>query len=122
MKVLIVDDSRAMRLIVKQHVAKVPALGDAEILEAENGEHALAYFDGDDSPDLVFSDWHMPVLDGLGFLTALRAKGSVVPFGFVTAERDDALIQEALDAGAQFVISKPFTIEAFTERVASVGI
>lgn len=122
MKILIVDDSKAMRMIVKRNVSQVQAVQGAEIIEAENGATALAYFENGQAPDLVLSDWNMPELDGMGFLAALRERGITVPFGFVTAERDEQHIADALAAGAQFVIAKPFTVETFADRFAEIGL
>jgi two-component system chemotaxis response regulator CheY len=118
MKILIVDDSKAMRMIVRRHVesARVP---DAEIAEASNGQEALDVIRAD-QPDLVFSDWNMPEMTGIDLLKALRAEGSNVRFGFVTSESQPHMKDMALDAGALFVIVKPFTAEDFQAVLARV--
>jgi two-component system chemotaxis response regulator CheY len=117
-KVLIVDDSRAMRLIVRRHVESAP-LTDVEIAEAGNGRDALDLIRADE-PDLVFSDWHMPEMDGFELLQALRAEGCGVPFGFVTSATQPHMMDQALDAGALFLIAKPFTAEDFQAVLARV--
>jgi two-component system chemotaxis response regulator CheY len=118
MKILIVDDSKAMRMIVRRHVesARIP---DAEIVEAANGQDALDLIRAD-QPDLVFSDWNMPEMNGIDLLKALRAEGSSVRFGFVTSESQPHMKDLALDAGALFLIVKPFTAEDFQAVLARV--
>ncbi len=74
-----------------------------------------------DGPDLCLSDWNMPVMNGLEALREIRAKGCTVPFGFVTSESSDAMRQTATEAGAAFLIVKPFTADAFAEALGSVS-
>jgi two-component system chemotaxis response regulator CheY len=116
MKILIVDDSKAMRAIVRRHVAQA-GFSDAEIVEAENGEEALTEIRSA-RPDVVLSDWNMPVMTGIELLDALRAEGIDVPLGFVTSESSPDFKERAFDAGAVFMISKPFTAEDFTRCLA----
>jgi two-component system, chemotaxis family, chemotaxis protein CheY len=118
MKILIVDDSKAMRMIVRRHVeqARLPEL---EVLEAANGLEALEIIRADE-PDLVFSDWNMPEMSGMELLNALRAEGSSVRFGFVTSESQPHMKDQALDAGALFLIVKPFTADDFQSVIARV--
>ena len=118
MKILIVDDSKAMRMIVTRTVRQA-GFGDAELLEAEDGADALAkvaLFE----PDLVLSDWNMPNMTGIECLQALRASGSAVPFGFVTSEGSPEMREKAADAGALFLIAKPFTEDIFKEHLDGV--
>ncbi|UMG92955.1 response regulator [Nocardioides sp. TF02-7] len=84
MKILIADDSRVMRQIVIRTLRQA-GHGGHDILEAENGRVALELVRSE-SPDLVLSDWNMPEMTGIECLTALRAAGSPVAFGFVTSE------------------------------------
>jgi two-component system chemotaxis response regulator CheY len=112
MKILIVDDSKAMRSIVRRHVTQAGFL-DAEIVEAENGQEALTEIRAAE-PDVVLSDWNMPVMTGIELLEALRAEGVGVPLGFVTSESSPDFKERAFDAGAAFMITKPFTAEDFT--------
>jgi two-component system chemotaxis response regulator CheY len=120
MKILVVDDSKAMRMIVKRNLAQVQGIGTLEVTEAENGAHALATIEEQGEPDLVVSDWNMPDMNGLELLQALRAQGSAVPFGFVTSESQASMREHAIAAGALFVLSKPFTADAFQELLSSV--
>ena len=121
MKILIVDDSRAMRMIVRRNLNQVDSVADAEIIEAENGEEALGWFAGGTAPDIVFSDWNMPGMNGIELLRSLRNAGIEVPFGFVTSEKDEDMWAEAIAEGASFMISKPFTVHSFAERLAEIG-
>ena len=111
MKIMIVDDSAAMRMIVKKTLRQAGFEGH-EISEAEDGAKALAAIQSA-SPDLVLSDWNMPNLTGIELLEALIKGGIKVKFGFVTTEATPDMRQRATAAGASFLISKPFTPESF---------
>ena len=93
--------------------------GGHEIVEAENGKQAFDLVTTE-RPDLVLSDWNMPEMTGIDCLSALRAAGSDVAFGFVTSEGSDEMRQRATAAGAAFLIAKPFTPEAFDDALRSV--
>jgi two-component system chemotaxis response regulator CheY len=117
-KVLIVDDSKAMRLIVGRTLRQA-GFEDVDVAEATNGVEGLAAVESE-QPDLVLSDWNMPEMSGLDFLKALRARGDGRPFGFVTSEGSDAMRGMAADAGALFLVAKPFTPESFRDVVSPV--
>jgi two-component system chemotaxis response regulator CheY len=117
MKILIVDDSKAMRMIVQRNLRQA-GYGDATFVEACDGAEALTVA-GSESPDLIVCDWNMPVKNGIEFLQELRAKGDSTQFGFVTSESTDEMRQQAIDAGANFFIVKPFTPETFQAAVSS---
>lgn len=106
MKILIVDDSRAMRMIVRRTLRQT-GYGKAEMTEASNGLEALASIRGD-MPDLVLCDWNMPEMNGMELLRALREEGLNMSFGFVTAEGTVEMRHAAKQAGALFLLSKPF--------------
>ncbi len=116
MKILIVDDSKAMRMIVMRHLRQA-GYGDATFVEATNGAEGLDVARSE-SPDLILSDWNMPEMNGHEFLSSLRAGGNPVRFGFVTSEGTPEMRAKALQAGAEFLISKPFTVEAFEAALA----
>ena len=84
MKIMIVDDSAAMRMIVKKTLRQAGFEGH-EITEAEDGAKALAAIQSA-SPDLVLSDWNMPNMTGIELLEKLAASGAKLKFGFVTTE------------------------------------
>ena len=110
MDILIVDDSKAMRGIVMRAV-KAAGFADATYHEAGNGAEALAAVRAA-QPDLVLTDWNMPEMSGFELIQKLRADGNAVKVGLVTSESDPALRQRAIDAGALFILSKPFTPDA----------
>jgi two-component system chemotaxis response regulator CheY len=116
MKIMIVDDSSAMRMIVKKTLRQAGFDGH-EISEAEDGVKALAAIKAC-APDLVLSDWNMPNMTGLQLLEALRASGVKLSFGFVTTEATPDMRLRAFGAGAKFLISKPFSPESFKEALA----
>jgi two-component system chemotaxis response regulator CheY len=118
MKILIVDDSRVMRQIISRTLRQA-GYGGHQLVEAANGLEGLRAVQEHD-PDLVLSDWNMPVMDGMQLLGALRARGLRVRFGFVTAEGSPEMVSRAETAGAEFVIAKPFTAESFQDKLAPV--
>jgi two-component system chemotaxis response regulator CheY len=118
---LIVDDSAAMRKILTRMLS---SLGfDAR--EATNGRDALGVLDGmTDSPDLVLCDWNMPEMDGLELVRAVRADhrfdGARVVM--VTSEAELEKLSEALQAGADEYVMKPFTKEVLVEKLILLGL
>ena len=118
MKILVADDSRVMRQIVIRTLRQA-GYDDHDIIQAENGREAFDLV-GSEAPDLVLSDWNMPEMTGIECLEALRASGSVVPFGFVTSEGSAEMREKAANAGALFLIAKPFTADTFTEHLEGV--
>jgi two-component system chemotaxis response regulator CheY len=109
MKILVVDDSRAMRRIVSRTIRQAGYEGH-DIIEAENGREALEMTRAQ-KPDLILSDWHMPEMTGIEFLRALSAEGIEIPFGFVTSESTAEMVEAATEGGALFLLAKPFTAE-----------
>src|SRR5690348_9428909 len=88
MKILIVDDSKAMRMIVRRVLNEI-GLESSEFIEATNGVEGAAAVKAH-QPDLVLSDWNMPDMNGIEMLEALNAEGVSVKLGFVTSESQDA--------------------------------
>lgn len=117
MKILIVDDSKAMRSILVRTL-KQAGLGTYTVVEASNGLEAMRAIQ-DASPSLVLLDWNMPEMTGIEVAEKLKALGTGVKFGFVTTEVTPDMRRRALAAGAGFVIGKPFTQEDF--KVALEG-
>jgi two-component system chemotaxis response regulator CheY len=117
MKILIVDDSKAMRMIVSRALREADLGGD--IIEASNGPDALRLLQSN-TPDLILSDWNMPEMSGLQLLEEIKGRGIEVKFGFVTSESTPAMRTRAKDAGALVLISKPFTSETFAEQLGAV--
>jgi two-component system chemotaxis response regulator CheY len=118
MNILIVDDSKAMRLIVRRTLRQAGFDGH-DVEEASTGKEALAMLHGK-SFHLVLSDWNMPEMSGLDLLTALRKEGNKVTFGFVTSEGTTDMRTRAAEAGAKFLIAKPFTPEGLSEALRGI--
>lgn len=118
MKVMIVDDSKSMRMIVKRTL-KQAGYDDMEFEEADDGTDALEKIDGYE-PELVLCDWNMPTMNGIDFLKAIREAGNNVKFGFVTTESTAEMRAAAKEAGAQFLVAKPFTAESFEKALRPV--
>jgi two-component system, chemotaxis family, chemotaxis protein CheY len=118
MKVLIVDDSNAMRMIIKRTLRQA-GFENWTIEEASNGVEALANIQST-GPDLVLADWNMPEMSGFELLEQLRKIGTNVKFGFITSESTPEMKKKAEDAGALFLITKPFTADTFKEILSTV--
>ena len=110
---MIVDDSTAMRMIVRKTMRQAGFDGH-DYSEAEDGAKALPAIKSA-APDLVLSDWNMPNMTGIELLENLTKDGIKIKFGFVTTEATPDMRQRATAAGASFLISKPFTPESFKE-------
>ena len=115
---LIVDDSRIIRKVARRIVE---GLG-FEVDEAADGSEALAFCSGV-IPEVILLDWSMPVMDGMTFLRRLRAlPGGMAPkVLFFTIETRAERIAEALSAGADDYVMKPFDGEILTSKFAEVG-
>lgn len=118
MKILVVDDSKAMRMIVIRNLRQA-GFGEAAVVEAEHGADGLEKVKAE-APDLILSDWNMPEMNGIEFLKALRAGGDTTTFGFVTSESTPAMRDLALEAGAAFLLAKPFSADDFEKLLSSV--
>ena len=116
MKILIVDDSKAMRMIVKRTL-KQAGFDDFEALEAEDGVQALEMVK-DHTPDLILSDWNMPNMKGIDLLRSLRQDGNNTQLGFITSESGSDIAKLAKDEGAAFIVTKPFTPQKFEAALA----
>lgn len=116
MKILIVDDSRAMRMIVRRTLRQA-GYGQHDIEEAANGREGYEQIQST-KPDLVLCDWNMPEMTGIELLQKLKDEGHGVKFGFVTSESTDEMRARANEAGALFLIAKPFTPDSFKGALA----
>ena len=120
MNVLLIDDSRAMRMILKRTLAEVRALRGATFSEAANGVEGLEAITAGDF-DLVLCDWNMPEMDGITLLRTIRDQGENVTFGFVTSESTPVMYDTAMQAGASFLVTKPFQARNFELALERVG-
>ncbi len=116
---LIVDDSGVVRKLERRIME---GLGFT-VSEAENGQVALDYC-GTQKPDLILLDWHMPVMNGLEFLVALRAMpdGTGPKVLFCTTESEINHIMQAISSGADEYVMKPFDAEIIKGKLQQIGI
>ena len=115
MRVLIVDDSKAMRMIVKRTLRSAGFTG-LDVSEAGDGAEALSAIQKS-PPDVVLTDWNMPNLNGIELVRKLKEQNSPVTIGVVTSESSAEMCDEAVAAGAAFFITKPFTAETFGQAL-----
>ena len=118
MKILIVDDSKAMRMIVKRTLCQA-GYDNCITQEAANGREALSIIQ-QSPPDVVFIDWNMPEMSGMELIDEIKKNGVQLKYGFVTSEGTPDMRKRAEDAGALFFISKPFTVDSFQNVVAGI--
>jgi two-component system chemotaxis response regulator CheY len=111
LRILVVDDSKVMRSIVIRTLRQA-GFSSQIVDEAGDGAVALRLIEAN-RPDLVLTDWNMPVMPGLDLLHNVRAKGDQTPFVFITSEGTDEMRNLALNAGAIGFIAKPFTPATF---------
>jgi two-component system chemotaxis response regulator CheY len=109
MRVLIADDNDSVRRITARALRHAGA-DSLQILEASDGTMALEMIQNH-HPDLVLCDLNMPEMSGMEVLQHLRVSGNSVRFGLVTGDEDPLLRQRALQAGAGFVLVKPFAAQ-----------
>ena len=122
MKILVVDDSKAMRMIVRRHLDQSGIAG-LEISEAASGVEALASIEADE-PDLVLSDWNMPEMNGFELLLAVRAdpRYADLPLVMVTTETEMSQVMKALECGANEYVMKPFTADILRDKLDMLGL
>jgi two-component system chemotaxis response regulator CheY len=116
MRALVIDDSSSMRAILRQYMRQL----DYEVVEACNGQDALKRCEEVRDIDIALVDWNMPVMNGLDFVRAVRARKEFdgVKLMMVTTENDAEHVVTALSAGANEFVMKPFTYEVLEEKVA----
>lgn len=120
-KALVADDSRAVRMIL---VRTLKQLG-YEVQEAANGREALEAIEaGNSGVKLLLADWNMPEINGLDLLKRLRRNPALSSLAvvMVTTETEIEHIAEALEAGANEYVMKPFTQDILVEKLQLAGI
>jgi len=120
-KALVADDSRAVRMIL---VRTLKQLG-YEVQEAANGREALEAIEaGNSGVKLLLADWNMPEINGLDLLKRLRQNPALSSLAvvMVTTETEIEHIAEALEAGANEYVMKPFTQDILVEKLQLAGI
>ncbi|MCL4536515.1 MAG: chemotaxis response regulator CheY [Nitrospirae bacterium] len=119
-KVLVVDDFPTMRRIVKNLLKQI---GFENIDEAEDGVQALNKLKSGNY-GLVVSDWNMPAMEGIDLLRTIRQEAEPlknIPFLMVTAEAEKEKVIEAIKAGVDNYIVKPFTAEVLKEKLEKIA-
>ena len=119
MQALVIDDSRAMRMILGRMLRDL----GFEVSEAGDGEEALSLLAGGLAPELVLVDWNMPKLTGIEFLDAVRRPpyASTAKIVMVTTETEMPQVIRALDAGADEYVMKPFSKDAILDKLMMLG-
>ncbi len=117
-KILVVDDMSTMRRIIRNILDQ---LGYSNVDEAENGKQALAKLKKEKF-DFVITDWNMPEMDGLQLVKEIRADEELksIPILMVTAEAKKENVMEALKAGVNNYIVKPFAPEVLKEKMEKI--
>jgi two-component system chemotaxis response regulator CheY len=121
MRAIVIDDSRAMRMILKKIMVKI----GYEVLEAGDGQVAMDLLAAaTEVPDVALVDWNMPNMNGLEFVVAVRADTRLRPMALVmvTTESEHSQIVRALASGAHEYVIKPFTEDAMIEKLALLGL
>lgn len=113
MKVLLVDDSATMRNIQKSILSQI---GVEAVEEACDGQDALSKV-GAFQPDLILVDWNMPTMDGITFVRVFRKSDKATPLIMVTTETERNRVVEAIKAGVNNYVVKPFTPDVLSQRI-----
>ena len=116
---LVVDDSQVVRSVARRILRRL----DITVSEAENGQVALDRCEVG-LPDVILLDWNMPVMNGLAFLRELRQRyaGQCPRVVFCTTENGLGNVRQALEAGADEYIMKPFDESIIRSKLAQVGL
>src|SRR3954470_23683545 len=115
MNVLLVDDSKTMRNIQKKILA---GLGEVQFFEAGDGVEALAVIAATPAGfGLMLIDWNMPNMDGITLVGKIREKDKATPLVMATTESEKTRVMEAIKAGVNNYVIKPFTPEVLIEKV-----
>ncbi|HEX5656848.1 MAG TPA: response regulator [Polyangiales bacterium] len=114
-RAIVVDDSRAMRSMLRHALEEQ----NFHVTEAVNGGEALRMLQEGEPPELALIDWTMPVLDGIGLISALRRdpRFARMVIVMVTSEADPVRVQSALAAGADEYIMKPLSSDVLAEKL-----
>ena len=120
MQALVIDDSRAVRLLV----GNILRGQGFEVHEAGDGQQGLEELHQNPEIGLILVDWNMPVMDGLEFIKAVRQSRAwdSVRLVMVTTETESEQVQRAMTAGANEYVMKPFTSEVLVAKLSLLGV
>ncbi|MCH7527742.1 MAG: response regulator [Planctomycetes bacterium] len=113
MKILLVDDSRTIRNIQKNVLARI---GHTDVMEAGDGLEALIKLK-EERPDLMLVDWNMPNMDGITLVKKVRETDKELPMIMCTTEAEKSRVVEAIKAGVNNYVVKPFTTHTLEEKI-----
>lgn len=118
-KVLVIDDMTTMRKLVKKSLSK---MGFTDIIEAADGQKGWSQLNENEGVGLVVSDWNMPNCSGLDLLKRVRSDNRFksLPFLLLTAEGEASQVAQAIQAGVDNYVLKPFTYESLHEKISQV--
>jgi two-component system chemotaxis response regulator CheY len=118
LNVLVVDDQKAMRALVRESLLE---LGCRQVQECGDGVEALAMLQHN-PPHLIISDMNMPRLDGLGLLKAVRADRRLIGVGFImlTSRGETELVKAAVSLGVNNYLVKPFSLDGLRRKIEAV--
>lgn len=116
MKVLLADDSATVRMILK---GLLKQLAITDVVEAPDGKAALAVLAAD-TIDLLLLDIHMPVMDGIECLTALKANPATaqLPVVIISSDTSPEQVEQVMNLGANAHIGKPFRIAGLVQALS----
>jgi len=119
-RAIVVDDSRAMRAILRRALEKL----GFQVVEAGHGKEALARLSQIRIPDLALIDWNMPEMNGIDLLVELRRDHNYdrMAVVMVTSETEPSQMARALNAGANEYIMKPFSSEVLDDKLLILGL
>ncbi len=120
MKALVVDDSRAMRMLLTQILKE----NGFEVAQAPHGKDALAHLEANPETRVALVDWNMPEMNGLELVQAVRKNAALsrLRMVMVTTETEMSHVQAAISAGANEYVMKPFTKDAIAEKLRLLGL
>ena len=120
MRALVIDDSRAMRMILARILKEL----GFDVVEAAHGKEALERLKGSPPPHLMMVDWNMPIMDGLALIKTVRADRAfdAARILMVTTETERGRVAEALGAGANEYMTKPFSRDVVRDTLLRLGL
>lgn len=120
MKALVIDDSRAVRMVIGRILNGI----GVETVDAENGKDALDKLHAANDIQVCLVDWNMPVMNGYDFVCEVRKDPAYanVKLMMVTTENEASQILKALAAGVDEYVMKPFTDEVILEKLSFLGL